>query len=304
MQTTAGRTEHDESSKVSLSVPQDSKPVENPILKRVVTAIVLGALTIGALFTTHALPIFALAIVIGAIGFVELVRIAGIEDRPWPGLIIGLLCYVAPVVVAWLTPPGSWPFWAVVWAAYLAGCIGVAQGLRRGYATPMSAGWLGAPLATILVTHQQTVFSTGPLAANASFMLLVPLWVGDTVAMFVGKAMGRRKLAPAISPAKTWEGAIGNFLACFAAALILGWVFKFPVMASALVGVFTGVLGQIGDLAQSALKRVTGLKDSGDALPGHGGVLDRMDSFLLSSVPSATVLWMLVPGLFHTKLWP
>ena len=304
MQTTAGRTESEESLPASLMSGDLVKSPPSSLLKRVATALVLGALTVTALFTTHALPIVALAVIIGAVGFVELVRIAGIEDRPLPALIIGLLCYVAPVVVAWMTPPGSWYFWAVVWAAYLAGCIGVAQGLRRGYATPMSAGWLGAPLATILVTHQQTVFGTGSFAANASFMLLVPLWVGDTAAMFIGRSFGKNKLAPSISPSKTWEGAIANFVACLATSLFLGGLFHLPWLASLLVGVLSGVLGQVGDLAQSALKRVTGLKDSGDALPGHGGVLDRMDSFLLSSVPGATVLWILVPHLYHTKLWP
>lgn len=271
---------------------------------RVTTAILGGVLCLFALFTTHALPVLLLAIAVGVVGFAELVRIAGLEDRPLAGVSIGLLCYVSPVVVAWATKPGSWPFWAAIWIAYAAGCIGILQGLRRGYATPMSAGWLGAPLATVLVTHQQTTMGVGSFSPNAALMLLLPLWIGDTAALFVGRAFGRHKLAPAISPSKTWEGAIANFIACTVTAWLVGSTLHLAPLASVLVGVFSGILGQLGDLAQSALKRVSGLKDSGGVLPGHGGVLDRMDSFLLSSVPCATVMWLLDPGLYHVKLWP
>ncbi len=278
---------------------------ERTMAKRILTAIAAGAIVLGALFTTHAFPVFLLVIAAGVFGFIELVKIAGLEDRPLAGLTIGLLCYVAPVFVAWATRPGSWPFWSTVWAAYLAGCFGVYQGLKRGYATPMSAGWLGAPLATILVTHQQTVHGPGAFAGNLSLMLVLPLWAGDSVALFVGKAIGRHKLAPNISPNKTWEGAIGNFLACVATAALIGHWLELPLAASVMVGAISGLFGQIGDLAQSALKRVSGLKDSGGILPGHGGLLDRVDSFLLSSVPSATVMWLFDGShtFFHMTLW-
>ena len=274
------------------------------VSSRIITGVLGGCLALFALFTTHAFLVFVLALIVGIIGFNELVKIAGLEDRPLAGVAIGLLCYVAPVVVAWATKPGSPPFWITIWIAYLAGCVGVLQGLRRGYSAPLSAGWLGAPLATVLITHQQTPIGTGYFAPNMALMLLVPLWVGDTVAMFVGRAFGRRKLAPAISPSKTWEGAAGNLIACVATSLILGSTLHLNPVASLLVGTLTGVLGQLGDLAQSALKRVTGLKDSGGALPGHGGILDRLDSFLLSAVPCATVIWLSDTQLFHVKLWP
>lgn len=278
--------------------------VRRSMTQRVATAAFGAFLTLAALFSTHALPFLVLAIVAAVIGFAELVKIAGLEDRPLAGVLILLLCYVTPVLVAWRTPPGDWRFWAVVWAAYLAGCFGVWQGIHRGYAAPMSAAWLGAPLATLFVTHQQTALGQGPFSANASLMLLVPLWIGDTVALFVGKAFGRRKLAPAISPSKTWEGAIGNFVACVASSVAIGALLHVPWAPCVLVGASAGFLGQLGDLAQSALKRVAGIKDSGAALPGHGGILDRLDSFLLSAVPSATALWLMVPDLYRIKIWP
>lgn len=236
---------------------------------RIVTAILGGVLCLFALFTTHALPVFILAIAAGIIGFAELIRIAGLEDRPLAAVSIGLFCYISPVVVAWSTAPGDWKSWAIIWVSYLAGCIGVLQGLRRGYATPMSAAWLGAPLATILITHQQTPFSSGSFALNLALILLIPLWVGDSAAYIVGKAIGRHKLAPSISPSKTWEGSISNFFACVFTAFALGQVLHLAPISSISVGVLAGILGQLGDLAQSALKRVSGLKDSGGILPGH-----------------------------------
>lgn len=274
------------------------------MLLRVITAILGGLLVLFALFTTHAIPVFILALIVGIVGFNELVKIAGLEDRPLAGVAIGLLCYILPVWVAWATKPGTPPFWIAIWVAYLAGCIGVLQGLRRGYSAPLSAGWLGAPLATVLITHQQTPLGAGSFSPNMALMLLLPLWAGDTVAMFTGKLFGRRKLAPSISPSKTWEGAFGNFVACVLASCALGSALHLHPLASLLVGVLSGTLGQLGDLAQSALKRATGLKDSGGILPGHGGILDRVDSFLLSAVPCATVIWLSNMSLFHVKLWP
>ncbi|MBL8064795.1 MAG: phosphatidate cytidylyltransferase [Chthonomonadaceae bacterium] len=272
--------------------------------RRVSTAVFGGLVSLFALFTTHALPVAVLAVLVAVVGFAELVRIAGLEDRPLAAVLIGLLCYVLPVSVAWSTPPGTWYFWATLWLAYAVGCLGVLQGLRRGYSAPMAAAWLGAPLATVYVTHQQTPLGTGQFAANLALLLLVPLWIGDTMALLIGRKFGRHKLAPAISPSKTWEGAIANFMTCILTAVALGALLRVAPYASFMVGAISGVLGQLGDLAQSALKRVTGLKDSGAALPGHGGVLDRLDSFLLSSVPCATVLWLSDPSMFHVKLWP
>ncbi|MBS1713617.1 MAG: phosphatidate cytidylyltransferase [Armatimonadetes bacterium] len=274
------------------------------MLRRVVTGVLGGALALWALLTTHSLPIVVCSSLVFLIGFMELVKIAGLEDRPWPTATIGVLCLVVPLTVARVTPPGSWQFWAIVWAAYLAGCFGVIEGFRRKYATPMSSGWLAAPLATIVVTHQQTPLGTGTFVPNATLMLLLPIWAGDTFALVVGKAIGRHKLAPTISPGKTWEGAMANLAACVVTSLIVGVSLKIPIVASALAGVTSGVLGQVGDLAQSYLKRVTGLKDSGGVLPGHGGILDRLDSLLLSAVPCSTVLCALSPGLYHSPLWP
>lgn len=111
-------------------------------------------------------------------------------------------------------------------------------------------------------------------------------FAADTMAFFVGRAIGKHRMAPAISPGKTWEGAIAGFVAAAIASLILGLVFN--IHASYLhflvIGVLIGVFAQVGDLVESMLKRSAGLKDAGALIPGHGGILDRLDSIVFSSV--------------------
>jgi phosphatidate cytidylyltransferase len=128
--------------------------------------------------------------------------------------------------------------------------------------------------------------------------VLVLVWVADTAAYFVGRAWGRRKLAPSISPGKTWEGAWGGIAAALAYAIICGglaggvaWV---PLVAGAAV---LAVLSIVGDLFESAAKRQAGVKDSGTLLPGHGGILDRIDS-ATATLPLAALLlpWMRANG--------
>jgi phosphatidate cytidylyltransferase len=106
-------------------------------------------------------------------------------------------------------------------------------------------------------------------------------WAADTTAYFVGRAMGKHPLAPHISPKKTWEGSLGGIVG----SLIIGYVAKFfvPIPVGHLLGMaFVGnVAGQMGDLLESAYKRSAGVKDSGSLLPGHGGVLDRIDALIL-----------------------
>lgn len=109
------------------------------------------------------------------------------------------------------------------------------------------------------------------------FALLIT-WLTDSGAYFVGKSLGRRKLAPLLSPKKTLEGAIGGVLCASLGAIAFSGVLSTPVFALAFMGGILSVAGQLGDLVESAMKRECGQKDSGSILPGHGGILDRFDS--------------------------
>lgn len=164
--------------------------------------------------------------------------------------------------------------------------------------------WIVVTIAVSCVLQLQHTVDWGQLAPNLLLLALLPLWVGDSLGYFVGRAIGRHKLAPTISPNKTWEGAVANFVGCVGTAVGLGAWMGVPLVACVAVGLSTGVLGQVGDLLQSRLKRLAEVKDSGSVLPGHGGVLDRLDSFLFSSYPSFLALWLLAPDTFHVKHWP
>jgi len=127
---------------------------------------------------------------------------------------------------------------------------------------------------------------------------LVITWVGDTVAYFVGRGIGKHPLAPHLSPKKTWEGSIASFVGSLLAAVAFTRWLSAPMphlLAMAGVG---NIAGQVGDLLESAYKRSAGVKDSGGLLPGHGGILDRIDALILA-IPVVWYYWTLVysPGM-------
>lgn len=132
-----------------------------------------------------------------------------------------------------------------------------------------------------------------PAGSRWILFLFLVVWGGDVGAYFIGKTFGKHKLHERVSPKKTWEGAMGG-LAVSVAAALLGWSLLlgpgYSFLQILLLGIVLGVVGQTGDLIESLLKRSAGVKDSGTLFPGHGGVLDRFDSILLS----APVLYYLV----------
>ena len=120
-------------------------------------------------------------------------------------------------------------------------------------------------------------------------------WVGDSAAYFVGRAIGKHKLAPRISPGKSIEGAVASviFASVFGVAFLHYFLPGTPLWLAMGVSVAANIAGQLGDLAESALKRGAGVKDSGTLLPGHGGWLDRLDSSLFSLPVTLFVLTLL-----------
>jgi phosphatidate cytidylyltransferase len=126
------------------------------------------------------------------------------------------------------------------------------------------------------------------------FLLMAIVWLGDTAAFYAGSRLGRHKMAPVISPKKSWEGAAAGFAVSLAAAAVwsvcrLGRLDPALLAAAAV----TAVAAQVGDLVESMIKRGAGVKDSGNVLPGHGGVLDRMDAMLFAAPVLLLALWLL-----------
>ena len=188
------------------------------------------------------------------------------------------------VVATYLVAAGFWgvlvPFWLRVKWHLPHGLAGILAGFVVLFPT-----WLA------LV--QLRIPGPGVLLA-----VLAVVWMADVAAYFSGRAFGKRKLAPSISPGKTWEGAIGAAVGVvlYGLALRIGFAFtpvSLPLWVICLLGVTA--VSVVGDLFESMLKRQAGIKDSSNVLPGHGGVLDRIDS-LTSTLPVVAFLWLLLRG--------
>lgn len=152
---------------------------------------------------------------------------------------------------------------------------------------PWWALQLGAPLFLGLWGGMSVLMLGSGRGVEHSYKFMVvmtAMWACDSFAYFVGRAIGKHKIAPAISPKKTWEGAVGGTLATMGwVALFAQPVFGLTPWVGAALGFFLAIAGQLGDLLMSALKRWSGTKDSSNIFPGHGGVLDRADSYYLAA---------------------
>jgi len=142
--------------------------------------------------------------------------------------------------------------------------------------------------------------SNGP---SVLVFLLFVVWAGDITALYIGRSMGRHKLAPTISPAKTLEGAVGGLICATAVGLVIGHVIHLPPVHAIVLATICAVSGLLGDLFESAFKRDLQMKDFGKVLPGHGGVLDRIDSILVSA-PLAYYYMVFVLGGQNIVIFP
>ena len=175
--------------------------------------------------------------------------------------------------------------------------------LLSASATVLGALYTGGTLSfAVLLRHLPEAMGTVPAQRwEGTLLVLLPLaitWAGDSAAFFVGRSIGKTRLAPRVSPGKTVEGGVGGLVASVAAGVAAGFVLDgfgtvpLTPLAGGVIGLVLGAAAQVGDLAESLLKREAGVKDSGAILPGHGGVLDRLDA-LFFTLPLAYGLLML-----------
>ncbi len=134
------------------------------------------------------------------------------------------------------------------------------------------------PLSYAVQLHDYSGFGLGP---RLLLFALVITWAADTTAYFVGRALGKHPLAPHISPKKTWEGSAGSMIGSLIVAYAFSFWIPIPLIHLLIMAALGNIAGQMGDLLESAYKRSAGVKDSGGLLPGHGGVLDRIDALIL-----------------------
>ena len=276
--------------------------------QRVITAVLLLAILLPALFNPSQLPFCALALLLISAGSWEWGRLNGCGPKlSW---LIGLLCLVAGLL-SWqaglLDKPLPW-VWSSTGAAWV---LGGGWLLHRGVsgwpkiARPLrlAVGTLAIWLAWLALAQARVI------GVNFLLSVMVLVWVADIGAYFAGKAFGtrfiRRKLAASISPDKSWEGVLGGMAGVL--LLAFGWTLldrsgatqvasfysmlvsqhSMPVMLIAVL--FMAAMSVVGDLVESLVKRSAGAKDSSALLPGHGGVLDRVDA-LLPTLPLAMML--------------
>jgi phosphatidate cytidylyltransferase len=242
-------------------------------MKRVATALVLIPVVV---WVVLAAPYWVFAAVVAAVGLLAYHEFHGIAAAQnivpagWPGMIAGLALLFAPE-----------PFLILILCALLAMGLALRQGqLTR--ALPVAAAFL------LGVVYIFGAWRCGMelRGINPHWLMIALLvsWAGDTAALYVGRTLGRHKLAPRISPGKTWEGSIGSVAGAALAAGVYAYYLMPEVALQWVLGLaaVANVAGQFGDLCESAFKRGADMKDSGTMLPGHGGWLDRIDSTLFS----------------------
>jgi phosphatidate cytidylyltransferase len=220
--------------------------------------------------------------------------------------LVALAGLTGPLLTAAVTLVILAPLLHVMWRRSLTGtmldwAVSVAATLYIGWlaahALPLRALGMPPGLGPFLQTDLPALIQGHGLAVGAIWTLtaILTTWASDTAAFFAGRAWGRHQLTPLLSPKKTWEGAAAGLTAATATTLACALVLGLPLspLLAVAAGLLLGLVAQLGDLAESLLKRQTGVKDAGSAIPGHGGVLDRIDS-LLFVLPAAYYLASLV----------
>lgn len=291
---------------MEIQAPTEVEPAAEPVpprnasMQRLLTAAVTVPVALVAVFYLPSVWFFLLAAVVFGWASSEFVRIA----RFWaPGAPVEAVVGLVPLAAVLLA--GFFPLYggaaarelelfsgAILLSVAVASLLLLAKTPLPEVFPALGAFAFGVPYfalptASLYYIHRM---EDGPWLL---FLLLAIVWLGDTAAYYVGSRFGRHKLAPVVSPNKTWEGAVAGFATgVLSTAAWSVWRLGELDGPLLLVGVATAVAAQLGDLVESMIKRGAGLKDSGNLLPGHGGMLDRMDAMLFAAPIFLFGLWI------------
>ena len=255
------------------------------MVKRLASTIVLLPAFLLLLIQAPTVLFDALVVVASAMALWELTRMLRLGGRP-VYRVLGVVAGTA-VTAAFAVPRPDDPFALPAFVLALAVAAAVAAPLWRGVtpATEPAANTLLAVLYVGWLLGYGILLHHSVPRGDALVLFVVGVtWIGETMAYVVGSTLGRHKLAPVISPGKTVEGAVAQVAASVLTGAALGaWLLPACGMAAALAGsALLGIVGQVGDLTESVIKRSVGTKDTGGIIPGHGGLLDRVDSLLFN----------------------
>lgn len=257
--------------------------------QRILTALILIPLVVGGILYLGT-PGFAICVAAAIlVGAFEMARLANLSGRLAQATFVVLVA--TAMLLGWHVLEPGWivpvqvamsAWWLVMTGLLL---------LRRRELLPVGGSRLGVTLlgGTVLVSAWMSIVAlhgTSPHGPVLVLFLFVLIWVADSGAYFAGRAFGRRKLSPFVSPGKTWAGAAGAAVGAAVSAVVLsvsGILGHAPLPAMVLLCVIVTAISIGGDLWESKLKREAGVKDSGNLLPGHGGMLDRIDSLLAAA---------------------
>ena len=244
---------------------------------RIIAALVGIPPVLAAVFIAGPALFGAIALALALLALHEYLRLCDVE----PLIMVGVLACAPPVLIAATvgSAPGAGAAALLVLALLSLWRVKDPARRFRGLAEGvLGLCYIGYAMGSLWLLRMETAHGAAWL-----FLVLGATWAGDSAAFFVGSRFGRRRFYPALSPNKTWAGAVGGLAGSLAGGLLSLPLFAgaAPVGFIAATSLAVGMSGQLGDLFESLWKRAKGVKDSGNLIPGHGGILDRIDSLLL-----------------------
>lgn len=249
---------------------------------RILSAGVIGVLLVSAILWLPAaalVAVLSLILLAAAWEWSGLVGARGVASR-----LVFLLLVAALAAVWWQVSARPAGLQALLWAGGLSWLLAALWVARWPLTSSPALGWVAGcialPLAWVALARMRMDWALGQ---HWVLYTLCIVWAADSGAYFVGRALGRRKLAPRVSPGKTWAGFWGGLASAALLGLFVAPLLGQPRLALAGVTVVVALFSVVGDLTESLLKRHAGVKDSGNLIPGHGGMLDRFDSLLAAS---------------------
>ncbi|HIC47935.1 MAG TPA: phosphatidate cytidylyltransferase [Methylophaga aminisulfidivorans] len=271
--------------------------------QRLITAAILIPLAVWAVFASSLTTFTTLIVAVALLAAWEWHQMIGIQS---PGMRVMLavdLIIVLYLAITQLNPYFIISIGILIWLIALVVILGfsnksLAERLSHVFKNKVFGAISSILILTVFVVSSITLKAFSEIGAFLFFFVMVTVWLADTGGYFAGKRFGKHALAPAVSPNKTWEGVAGGVLFASIWAIGFYWV-KTPTTITLfewlLLAVVTVTVSIVGDLFESLYKRAFSVKDSGNLLPGHGGILDRIDS-LIAAVPVFTFLMLIMGG--------